>query len=68
MIGAADQRAARDVPESQLLRDVSIFTGDWLAAVDCNTRADINGDGVVNFKDFTVLAEEWRLKSWLYGL
>ncbi|MHC4572070.1 MAG: dockerin type I domain-containing protein [Planctomycetota bacterium] len=50
------------------LRDVSIFTGDWLAVADCNTRADINGDGVINFKDFTVLAEEWWLKSWLYGL
>ena len=50
------------------LRDVSIFTSDWLAPVDCDTRADINGDGVVNFEDFAVLAEEWWLKSWLYGL
>jgi hypothetical protein len=50
------------------LRDVSIFTGDWLAPVDCDTRADINGDDVVDFQDFAVLAEEWRQKSWLYGL
>lgn len=50
------------------LRDVSIFTSDWLAPVDCDTRADINGDGVVNFQDFAVLAEEWWQKSWLYGL
>ncbi len=50
------------------LRDVSIFTSDWLAPVDCGTRADINGDDVVNFQDFAVLAEEWWLKSWLYGL
>jgi hypothetical protein len=50
------------------LRDVSIFTSDWLAPVDCGTRADINGDGVVNFQDFAVLAEEWWQKSWLYGL
>ena len=49
-------------------RDVSILTGGWLAPVDCNTRADINSDGVVNFEDFAVLAEEWWLKSWLYGL
>ena len=50
------------------LRDVSIFTSYWLAPVDCDTRADINGDGVVNFQDFAVLAEEWWQKSWLYGL
>jgi len=50
------------------LRDVSIFTSDWLAPVDCGTRADINDDGVVNFQDFAVLAEEWWQKSWLYGL
>ena len=50
------------------LHDISILTDGWLAPVDCSTRADINGDGVVNFGDFAVLAEEWRLKSWLYGL
>ena len=50
------------------LRDVSIFTSDWLAPVDCDTRADISGDGIVNFQDFAVLAEEWWQKSWLYGL
>jgi hypothetical protein len=50
------------------LRDISRLTDGWLAPADCDTRADINGDGVVNFGDFAVLAEEWRLKSWLYGL
>ena len=50
------------------LRDVSILTDGWPAPADCNTRADINGDDVVNFQDFAALAEEWRLKSWLYGL
>ncbi len=50
------------------LRDVSVLTDGWPAPADCSTRADINGDDVVNFGDFAVLAEEWRLKSWLYGL
>ena len=45
--------------------DILAISSNWLDEGDC-ISADLNLDGVVDFKDFSVLAGDWRQKSWLY--
>jgi len=46
------------------LMDLSLFAGQWLAnnctPPDWCSGADIDHSGIVDFKDFAVLAENWR--------
>ncbi len=47
--------------------DILMLADNWLSEGRC-IRADINEDNIVNFLDFAIIADEWRLRSWLYGL
>jgi hypothetical protein len=47
--------------------DILMLADNWLSEGKC-IRADINKDDVVNFLDFAIIADEWLLRSWLYGL
>jgi hypothetical protein len=49
------------------LRDFAIVIVDWMSEGQC-IRGDINGSEFVYYDDIAKLAEEWLLKSWLYGL
>jgi rhamnogalacturonan endolyase len=44
------------------MNDLSYFTGFWLEN-DCNETAelDLNGDCIINFYEFSVLAENWLI-------
>ena len=66
------------------LRDFAVLADSWMGSdlVEDNALliSDLNNDGIVDFYDFAILAEdadfedigiladEWLLKSWLYGL
>jgi parallel beta-helix repeat protein len=44
------------------ITDLQLFSDDWLeatAAILAN-KADFNNDGIVNIRDFTILADEWQ--------
>jgi hypothetical protein len=45
--------------------DMLVLVDNWLDTGSC-VRADINFDGIVDFKDFAILTRDWRLRSWLY--
>ncbi len=47
--------------------DVFVLAENWLNE-GSGIAADLNGDNKVNFLDFAILAGQWRMKSWLYGL
>jgi len=49
------------------LCDFAILTCNWMSEDTC-IRADIDGSGIVDYGDISKLADEWLLKSWLYGL
>jgi len=49
------------------LRDFAIVVGDWMSEGPC-IRGDIDGSELVYYDDIAKLADEWLLKSWLYGL
>ncbi|MDH4239400.1 MAG: hypothetical protein OEW48_07540 [Phycisphaerae bacterium] len=49
------------------LRDLAITIGDLESEGPC-IRSDIDGSGIVDILDIRKLADEWLLKSWLYGL
>ena len=49
------------------LRDLAILIGDLGSGGPCN-RSDIDDSGIVDYRDIAKLADEWLLKSWLYGL
>jgi hypothetical protein len=40
-------------------RDVYDTMGSWFAIVPCHLEADIDGDCIVNFFDFALMASEW---------
>ena len=48
-------------------RDFTILSADWKNPADC-TRADIDCSKMVDNKDLKIMADEWLMKSWLYGL
>ncbi|UCE99894.1 MAG: hypothetical protein JSV82_02180, partial [Planctomycetota bacterium] len=45
--------------------DILELADSWLDAGGCN-KADLNFDGIVDFKDFAVLTRDWQKRSWLY--
>ena len=47
--------------------DILMLADNWLGEGRC-IRADVNRDEVVDFSDFAIIANEWRLRSWLYRL
>jgi hypothetical protein len=47
--------------------DIFMLADNWLGEGK-DIRVDINKDEVVDFLDFAIIADEWRLRSWLYGL
>ena len=49
------------------LRDLAIIIGDLGSEGTC-MRSDIDGSGIVDYGDFSILVDEWLLTSWLYGL
>jgi len=49
------------------LRDLAILIGDLESEGPC-IRSDIDDSGIVDYRDIAKLADEWLLKSWLYGL
>lgn len=53
------------------LRDFAILANHWADEGYC-IRADIDRSGestaVVDYKDLSIMAEQWLRKSWLYGL
>lgn len=49
------------------LVDFAILTGDWGSGDDC-IRSNIDRSGVVDYKDLSMMTEQWLLRSWVYGL
>jgi hypothetical protein len=47
--------------------DLAAFFAKWLTEEDFKVE-DLDGSGFVDFGDYAVLADTWRLTSWLYGL
>jgi hypothetical protein len=41
------------------LADLDLLAGRWLRYADRFPAADLNGDGVVNFVEFAILAQSW---------
>lgn len=53
------------------LLDFAILSGDWRAEGPC-IKGDIDrtgeNAGVVDYRDLSIMAEQWLQRSWLYGL
>jgi len=43
------------------IENSSVNEVTWIDNVSTFNRGDINFDGIVNFKDFTILADQWLL-------
>jgi len=51
------------------LQDFAILAGDWLGYSDAaNIKGDINRSKRVDYDDISIMAEEWLMTNWLYGL
>jgi len=60
-----DLPADSDFSKNVNIYDLQLFCNCWLKSTVAFTavRADFNWDGVVNMKDFAVLASKWRLRG-----
>jgi len=40
-------------------KDLAIFSNNWLVIKTPHSEPDFNNDGIVNFKDFAMMAQSW---------
>jgi hypothetical protein len=48
------------------LGDIMVLSDYWLLDGSGCGGPELSGDNIVNFRDFAVLANQWRLRYWLY--